>query len=218
MAWFSSIDTRQIKNFHHQRLTDFLNEKGSAGNSVPRVWLRFTDISQVSLSRQHCRLTICIELVDLTVSDGKIQITILWKWSESDICEGRPLGGLFNTASAFYAHSMASHLRANRIHWLDFQFLFKPSGSPRPKMWFSSLHSAENCSGFSHPSLRKTAYDLDCRQKHSTVCQVPKSLLKIFTGWEKSLSRTQCLNFGWGDSALLLHLTPCTSCARIWVR
>ena len=27
--------------------------------------------------RQHCRLTICIELVELTVSDDKIQITIL---------------------------------------------------------------------------------------------------------------------------------------------
>ena len=127
MAWFFSIGTRQIKKIHHQRLTDFLNDKGSTSNSVPRVWLRFTDISQVSLSRQHCRLTICIELVDLTVSDGKIQITILWKWkwSESDICEGRPLGGLFNTASAFYAHSMASHLRANRIHWLGFQFFIQ---------------------------------------------------------------------------------------------
>ena len=127
MAWFFSIGLRQITNFHHQRLADFLNDKGSAGNSVPRVWLRFTDISQVSLRRQHCRLTICIELVDLTVSDGKIQIRILWKgkWIESDICEGRPLGGLYNTASAFYAHSMASHLRANRIHWLGFQFFIQ---------------------------------------------------------------------------------------------
>ena len=34
------------------------------------------------------------------------------------------------------------------------------------------VSAAENCSGFTHPSLRKTAYDLDCRQKHSTVCQV----------------------------------------------
>ena len=137
---------------------------------------------------------------------------------ESDICEGRPLGGLYNTASTFYAHSMASHLRANRIHWLGFQFNIQPFESPIPKMWFSSLLSAENCSGFSHPSLRKTAYDLDCRQKHSTVCQGSISLLKIFRWWENPLSRTQCLNFGWGGSALLLHLTPCTSCARIWVR
>ena len=103
------------------------------------------------------------------------------------------------------------------IGWV-FNFTFKPSRSPIPKMWFSSLLSAENCSGFSHPSLRKTAYDLDCRQKHSTVCQGSISLLKIFRGWEKSLSRTQCLNFGWGGSALLPRLTPCTSCARIWVR
>ena len=61
------------------------------------------------------------------------------------------------------------------IGWV-FNFTFKPSGSPIPKMRFSSLLSAENCSGFSHPSLRKTAYDLDCRQKHSTVCQVSQSL------------------------------------------
>ena len=29
------------------------------------------------LHRQHCRLTVCIELVELTVSHDKIQITIL---------------------------------------------------------------------------------------------------------------------------------------------
>ena len=39
----------------------------------------------------------------------------------------------------------------------------------------SSLLLAKNCSGFSHPFGRKTAYDLDCQQKHATVCQVSKA-------------------------------------------
>ena len=46
---------------------------------IGRSWwkARWTTTSRWAKTRQHCRLTICMKLVELSVSDDKIQITIL---------------------------------------------------------------------------------------------------------------------------------------------
>ena len=58
-----------------------LNSRETRANKILH-WNRFeTWVTEYFLKRrmgrQHCLLTICIELVELTVSDDKIQITIL---------------------------------------------------------------------------------------------------------------------------------------------
>ena len=62
----------------HRDMKSNINSQVRPGTS-PQYQLCYLDLVIWYSSRQHCRLTICIELVELTnsVSDDKIQITIL---------------------------------------------------------------------------------------------------------------------------------------------
>ena len=42
------------------------------------------------------------------------------------------------------------------------------------------LQKAENCSGFPHEKARDSAFDMDCREKYPTLCQVLNQLHSSF--------------------------------------
>ena len=125
---------------------EFLVQQSTSGNTIPRAWLRLTDVYKASGM-----------IIDLNIT------WTLDAYREKYDSKGGWVGGLWNTHCSCISHSVASYFWTNWVHrWAPFKSFYIV------QFYFS----AENCSGFSHPSLRKTAYDIDCRQKQATVCQV----------------------------------------------
>ena len=167
---FTIANRQQFFYIWYQRLFEFLEDAGRRSNTIA--------------PRTWLRYT----------DNDKVKGSF-YKKKKLEACEGGHMGGLFDQTGSFDAHSVASHFWANWFHWCQPVILKKWSLTTIYKHL-----TAENCSGFSHGDVRAKSYDLDCRQKHSVVCQVLRYILNAILAWNETYFRILCPSFGWEGS------------------